>query len=188
MARDGDNKDWVKGVEMRFVKAPLEIDFQECDDRYEEFKREFDKLSESDEDPVGQWLKMAKARGETSDSDQVLLTLVTELHRKLDTLTKLVKGEEVSYLSLKNSQMIDSIGYEYFKLKDGGLIPQKEYYARISLPVFPKREVPIFFRAYSLDIAEILLIHERDEKDWNSYVAARERAMIREMKKGKKDD
>ena len=50
---------------------------------------------------------------------------------------------------------------------------------------FPKREVPIYFIGVDEYIAEIILMHERDIKDWNSFVVARERAMIRE-KKGKK--
>ena len=77
---------------IRYVNAPLSIIFEE--NLNEEFKREFDSLSGSDDDSVGEWLRLAKARGETSESDQVLLTLVLELHRKIDSLSAYIKGEE----------------------------------------------------------------------------------------------
>ena len=62
----------------------------------------------------------------------------------------------------------------------------KSYYGRIVMPVFPKREIPVFFTATSSNLAKITKLHERDMNDWNAYVTARERVMIREMK-AKKD-
>ena len=50
------------------------------------------------------------------------------------------------------------------------------------MPFFPTREVPLFFKAISKNEAKVILLHERDEKDWNAYVVSRERVMIREMK------
>ena len=50
------------------------------------------------------------------------------------------------------------------------------------MPVFPKREMPVFIKAISSNIGQILLMHDKDLKDWNSYVASRERVMIRELK------
>ncbi len=50
------------------------------------------------------------------------------------------------------------------------------------MPTFPKREMPLFFRAIDKNIAEILLLHEQDEKDWNAYMVARERVMIRQRR------
>ena len=78
---------------IRVIRANLDIEFQKVGEKEEIFKREFDKLSEVDDDSIGHWLKLAKARGETRESDQVLLTLITELHRKVDELTKLMKNE-----------------------------------------------------------------------------------------------
>ncbi len=41
----------------------------------------------------------------------------------------------------------------------------KEYCARIEMPVHPKHDVGIFFKAQSKPLAKINKIHERDEKE-----------------------
>ncbi len=172
--------------DVRVVNAPLVIEYEESEKRYKEFKKEYDSLSEYEEDSIGQWLKLAKAKGDTRESDEVLLTLMVELHRKIDELTALVKNEEREFIKLKNLQRIEGIGYEHFKLEKDVLSPDIEYYARIAMPVFPKREIPLFFKAVSKNTAEITLMHEKDIKDWSAYVVARERVMIRELKKRNK--
>ena len=40
----------------------------------------------------------------------------------------------------------------------------------------------MFFKALDENIAEIVLMHQGDIKDWSSYMSARERVMIREAK------
>ena len=167
---------------IRFVSAPLKIYFSEIGENEEEYKREFDKLVDSDEDSVGQWLKLAKARGETGESDQVLLNLVVDLHRKIDDLTAYVKNEKPNYLNLPYKKEIESIGFEYFKLINGDLKLDIRYYGRILMPVFPKRQFPFFFKAIDKNNAQIVLMHETDSKDWSTYMSARERVMIREAK------
>lgn len=170
-------------MNIRLIKAPLSLSFSKVDDKnYSLFKREFDSMSEYDEDPVGQWLKMAKARGETKDSDQVLLTLIVELHRKIDEITRILKKEEKKFLDLDYEVLIEEIGFEHFKIDKNLFEENANYYGRISMPIFPKREVCVFFKALSENIAKIETMHERDQTDWNSYVAARERVMIRERK------
>ena len=168
--------------DIRFVPAPLKIDFSEIGEEDEKYKREFDKLVVGDEDSVGQWLKQAKARGETSESDQVVLNLIVELHRKIDDLTAFIKDEKTDFLKLEFRKDIEAIGFEHFKLLNGELKMDTRYYGRILMPVFPKREFPLFFKAVDADTAQIVLMHEPDTKDWSSYMSARERVMIREAK------
>ncbi len=170
---------------IRVVNAPLVIEYERCDKRYDEFKKEYDSLSEYEEDSIGQWLKLAKAKGDTKDSDEVLLTLMIELHRKIDELSALIKNEEREFVKLENIQRVEGIGYEHFKLERAVLLPDAEYYARVAMPVFPKREIPLFFKALSKDSAKITLMHQKDTRDWSAYVVARERVMIRELKKRK---
>ncbi len=167
---------------IRFVTAPLVARFEEAEHNKEAFKKEYASLSEFEEDPVGQWLKIAKARGETKESDQVLLTLLVELHKKIDRLTAIVKNEEKPLLPLAHEAAIDKIGFEHIHFEKALLHPGTIYYCRIEMPVFPKREMPLFFEAIGEDIGKIVLIHHKDEQDWNAYVTARERVMIREMK------
>lgn len=167
---------------MRLYPANLDIVFEEILDRKDEFTLEFDKLSGSEDDPLGQWLKRAKARGETKESDQVLLTLLTELHRKFDELNAYLKNEKISKLELNESSVIEGIGFENFAIKEAKFSTGGSYYARISMPIFPKRDLAVFFEAVDEKTAKITKMHESDESDYNGYVTARERVMIRELR------
>jgi hypothetical protein len=169
-------------TKIRLIPAPLNIEFEE---EKENFKEEFDKLGAEIDDPIGQYIKLAKARGETKDSDKLLLELVIALHRKVYELTKLVKNEEKELILLKYNEKITHVGYEHLKFEKEVLEPNQKYYGRLEISFFPQREVPIYFIAIEKDIAEIILMHERDIKDYNAFVASRERALIRE-KRGKK--
>ncbi|CAI6152915.1 MAG: hypothetical protein SPLUMA2_SPLUMAMAG2_00315 [uncultured Sulfurimonas sp.] len=68
------------------VQAPISICFSEAALDKVVYEREYQQLSESDEDPISQWLKLAKAKGDTRETDPILLELVVELHRKIDSL------------------------------------------------------------------------------------------------------
>ena len=171
---------------IRLIPAPIEIEFSLATLHPEEMEREYHSLSESDDDPIGQWLKLAKARGETSETDPVLLQLVIELHRKVDALEAFLKNETPKRVPLQHTAQIESIGFEHFKLKEPLLQEGELYYGRIAMPVHPKRDVPVYFKALDATIAHIEKLHERDIKEWNGYVAARERVLIREMRERKR--
>jgi len=164
---------------MRLVRAFVKIEFDFFD---EEKKREFDLLSVETDDPIGQYIKLAKARGETKETDPVLLELLIALHRKIDDLTAYIKNEKKELILLKFKSEIDGVGFEYFRIKDDLFEKGNKYYSRIDLPVFPERKIPVIFEAVDGKIAKILQMHERDEKDYNAFIVARERAIIREMK------
>ena len=168
--------------DIRFVVAPLDISFDLVSVNEDNFLKEYNSMSEFEEDSVGQWLKIAKAKGETNESDQVLLTLLVELHKKIDTLTSIVKDEERKLLSLSQNSMVSDIGFEHIKLEEDILEEGREYYMRVAMPVFPKREIPVYVKALDSRVAQILKIHDKDETDWSSYMMARERVMIRESK------
>jgi len=169
----------------RLVPAPISLLFSEASQNEEIFEREYHQLSESDENALNQWLKMAKARGETADTDPVLLQLIIELHNKIDALERFLKDEQPVRISLTNESQIDSIGFEHFKIDQSIFEKGTVYYGRIEMPVHPKRDVGVFFKALSPTLAEITKIHERDEKEWASYMTARERVLIRELREKK---
>jgi hypothetical protein len=166
---------------MRYINAPLKIEF-DIDNDSKDFKREYDSLSSTDDDSIGEWLRLAKARGNTDESDQVLLTLIVELHRKVDDMSDFIKGKKQTLIELRKNADIDAINYEHFRTKEDIFEVDCDYYGRIEMPFFPKRKVPIYFKAISKNEVKIVLLHERDETDWNAYVVARERVMIREMR------
>lgn len=168
--------------EVRLFKASLSMVY-ECDRSGDEkFLREFNSILPGDEDALGAWLKRAKSRGETKESDQVLLTLVIELHRKIDALSDYIKNEHKQYLPLKESVDIDEIGFTHIKISEAKFKKDEIYYARIAMPIFPKRNLSLYLRAEDERLAKIENMHEEDEADWNAYVTARERVMIRELR------
>jgi hypothetical protein len=46
----------------RLVSAPISLLFSEASLDAQAYEREYQQLSESDDDPISQWLKLAKAR------------------------------------------------------------------------------------------------------------------------------
>lgn len=166
--------------EPRLIKAPISLVYDVANE--ESHEREYHSLSEADDDAIGQWLKLAKAKGETSESDPIALRLLVELHRKVDNLERLIKNEKPSRIGLSSSAQIESIGFGYFRLEDEELQPSVRYYGRITMPTYPQREIGVFFTATDSRLAKIEKIHDRDEKEWDAYVTARERVMIRELK------
>jgi hypothetical protein len=172
-------------MNVRLVKAPISIYFSEATADEEIYLREYQQLSESDDDPINHWLKLARAKGDTADTDPVLLNLMIELHRKIDSLEMFIKNEEPKRLPLTNEAEIESIGFEHFKLSNEILQEGTSYYARVEMPVHPKRDVAIFFTAVDKSLAKVTKIHERDEKEWGAYLTARERVLIREAKESK---
>lgn len=172
-------------MEPRLVKAPISLVFSLADLNPEMFEREYHQLSESEDNAINQWLKLAKARGETSDTDPVLLNLLVELHNKIDALELYIKNEEPQRVGLSVEAHIDAIGFEHFNLSDALLEVDKEYYGRVEMPVHPKRDVGIFFTAENETLAKITRIHDRDEKEWGAYMTARERVLIREAREKK---
>ncbi len=169
-------------MSVRLIPAHISLVYSEASVNRELYMKEFSQLSELDDDPINQWLKLAKGRGETSETDPVLLNLIVELHRKIDALEMFLKGEEPSRVSLTNEADIESIGFGYFKMVDGDFEIGVEYYGRVLMPVHPKRDVPVFFKAVDNSLVQIVKIHERDEKEWNAYLTARERVLIREAR------
>jgi len=169
----------------RLVKAPISLIFNEIAEDKEYYEREYQQLSDIDDNPINSWLKLAKARGETADTDPVLLNLIVELHNKIDALEMFLKDEQPQRISLLNEANIDAIGFEHFSISEPLLQKDKEYYGRVEMPVHPKRDVAIFFLAQSENIAKIIKIHERDEKEWAAYMTARERILIREAREKK---
>lgn len=175
-------------MSVRLVNAPISIVFSQADTDKEAYLREYQQLSESDDDPINQWLKLARAKGETTDTDPVLLNLIVELHKKVDALEMFLKNEKPNRLSLTTEVSIESIGFEHFKLAEDILEEGMEYYGRVDMPLHPKRDVAIFFTAVDKSLAKITKIHERDEKEWGAYLTARERVLIREARERAKHE
>jgi hypothetical protein len=163
------------------IYGPLGVSFSPVEES-SQFEREYQQLSESDSDAIGQWLRLQRAKGDFEDTDEVLLNLIVELHRKVDRLEKVIRNSEKELISLANRKHIESVGFHHFELREDFLKEGELYYGRIEMETYPERDIAIFFRAIDSRLAEIERIHNRDDRDWSSYVRARERIMIREKK------
>lgn len=171
--------------EIRFVHASLKIVFEEGTQEDAPFIKEYYSLLLINDDPLGVWLRSAKVRHESEKTDQVLLTLITDLHRKIDTLTHMIHSpKEPLHLVLAYKGDIRAIGHGYIQMDEACFEEGKKYYGRIDMPTFPRRQVPLFFEAISPTVGKIVLMHEDDAKDWSTYMVACERVMIRMMKGG----
>lgn len=167
---------------MRLVPAVLEIAWEIDEIKKEEHALEYNSLVLSDEDPLGAWLKRAKAKGETKNTDQVLLNLIVHLHRKIDSLSATLIGQKRELLKLENSGMLNAIGFEHVGIINGEFEIDRLYYMRVAMPIFPRREIPIYVRAVSKNECKIEIMHEEDRADWDAYVASKEREMIRQLR------
>ena len=167
---------------IRLDDTSLKIVFSEGNRENEAYNREFISLHMLFDDPLNAWLQSDKIRKESENTDKILLTLIKELHRKIDILTQRLSSDESLHLPLSCSGTLKAMGYEHVMFDDACLQEGVCYYGRIDMPTFPRRHMGIFFEALSSTLAKITVMHEDDKKDWNAYMAACERAMIRRMK------
>lgn len=168
--------------DVRLVEASLGIVFDLIEVDQDGFEKEFNAISEHDDDAIGQWLRTAKAKGDTSDSDPAVLHLMVELYRKIDRLENLILGITPIRIPLTKTGLIEKIGFEHFELSEPLLEVSKHYYGRVELPMLPRRETPLYFEALSPTLAKIIRIHVRDSNEWGIYMTARERSIIRHLK------
>lgn len=168
--------------EVHLIEVPLDVEFDSVEVDPQNFEREYDTIGESDDDAIGQWLRVAKAKGETSDSDPVVLHLIVELYRKIDRLEQIITNNVPQYFPLAQKVAISRIGFEHFEISEPLFQESKQYYGRIVLPLQNKKVVPVYFEAQSTTLAKIVKVHSRDEKEWGAYMRAKERMQIRQLK------
>ncbi|MCI5969352.1 hypothetical protein [Helicobacter sp.] len=169
----------------RLIETLLNIEYAVAHNNAETFAEEFNKLTQSDEDPIGEWLRLTRAKKGNLEADNVvILELLVEVYRKIESLEARISGETKNYVALENKGSVSTIGHSCFALKDSKLLENTLYYGRIELPTFPTRIVPVYF-VYRSGLAWIERIHGRDEVEWDGYVASKERALIRSIKNKK---
>jgi len=161
---------------MKFVRIAASISFEEIGDRMSEFEREFEGFSETDSNPVDDFIQKMKAREGKNAPDVMTITLIAELHKKVDDLTRLVKGETKEMVTLQNSQMLDFAWFDTIKLS--GLKTGTLYYARINMPLFRPREIPFFFEATDSENASITKMWPKDKNDFDGYLVSKDREEI----------
>jgi len=174
-------------MEINFIPANFEILYEEVTKENEhKFQKEYELLKEYATQDVKEWLKKAKIKGELENTDEILLTLLIELHKKIDRIENILTNQQENILDLAFKTFTTGIHFEYLMVKDNSFDKNKLYYSRIKLPVFPKKEFPIYIKAITNNIAKIDKISQKNQEEWNYIVRAKEREYIRELK-GVKD-
>jgi hypothetical protein len=167
---------------IRLVTATIDLVYEEASENIERFEREFREISEAEENSITQGIKHAKTRGESDETNILILNILAELYRKMDKIEHMLIHGSSKRLSLSSVAFIESIGLEHFKLNSDVLEVGKHYYGRLELSTFPKREIAFYFDAIEPSLAHIEKIHVRDKEAWAYYMTACERVMIRQMK------
>jgi len=161
---------------MKFVRIAANIAFEEVGHRKEEFEREFEIFSSTDSNPVDDFIQKMKAKEGKNAPDDMTILLLAELHKKVDDLTKIIKGETKTYLPLANEKILDFAWFDTICLS--GLNPGATYYARISMPLFRSRLIPFFFEASNEEYGTITKIWPSDKADFDGYLASKDREEI----------
>ncbi len=167
---------------VRLVPATIDLVYDEVSTDVDRFEREFNEISESEENLITQGIKHAKSRGEMDETDILMLNILSELYKKMDKIEHLLIHGSLKRLPLSSSAFIESIGLEHFKLNTDALEVGKHYYGRVEIATFPKREIAFYFEAVEPSLALIEKIHVRDKEAWGYYMVACERIMIRQLK------
>ena len=109
-------------VKSRLIDTMLKISFEEARNDAESFAQEFNKLTQSDEDPIGEWLRLTRAkRGNLEAENAIILELLVEVYRKIESLEARISGDVKSYVPLQNQPTIGTIGHRCFELIDAEL-------------------------------------------------------------------
>lgn len=170
----------------RTVQAPLNLEFAPIDAADSEskkaYEREYASLSNADADPLGEYMKYARAKADSREADDIVLKLLVTLHYKLDEIKNILTDNVRQFVKLKSKESVEALGHSVIIMPKPVFQQNVQYYARIDLPVFPERLIPIFLEAVEPKVAKVKRIHERDERDWDSYITSRERSLIRELK------
>ncbi|MDE7173701.1 MAG: hypothetical protein K2N70_05075, partial [Helicobacter sp.] len=158
----------------RTVQAPLNLEFALIEAADSEstkaYEREYASLSNADADPLGEYMKYARAKADSREADDIVLKLLVTLHYKLDEIKNILTDNVRQFVKLESKENVEALGHSVIIMPKAVFQKGAQYYARIDLPVFPERLIPIFLEAIEPKVAKVKRIHERDERDWDSYI------------------
>ena len=170
----------------RTVQAPLNLEFALIEAADSEstkaYEREYASLSNADADPLGEYMKYARAKADSREADDIVLKLLVTLHYKLDEIKNILTDNVRQFVKLESKENVEALGHSVIIMPKAVFQKGAQYYARIDLPVFPERLIPIFLEAIEPKVAKVKRIHERDERDWDRSITSRARSLIRELK------
>lgn len=166
-----------------FIDSEVEFEFSEVTDtNRERLEKEFIRLTASEDTATSKWVK-DHVNNRRSDTEKIIIGLLVELHKKIDSLEKEIKNDKKSFIGLDYKAIITSINYENrFKSDYSHFEVDKLYYGRVAFDVYPKYTFGFFF-VFDDKSLKVVKIDSKNEQTWNLFVSQIERTMLREIKK-----
>ncbi len=173
-------------LETRLVKARLNIEFQLLSDSIESrVLEEYQVITQLHNNSIDKWLHSLQAKSgdcKCGGGSLILGEMLVHIYRKLEHIENIIIGSEVRYVPLENISHTEQLGHGVILLDSVTLQKDKQYYIRLSLPIFPARCIPLFAIAIEENILKIIKIGDRDLKDYDSYIVSVEREMLKARK------
>lgn len=164
------------GLETRIARCVLDLEVQEVEEIEGKYFQEYIRLNQIEESGIEKWLKLSKGRD--YEGDEVMLELLVEVYKKLERLEQKLSIQQSPLLELTQRVQTHSIGHGVLCLENE-LEEGKTYYARLDLPIFPSKTIPLFFAMLTPKIAKIIKIGQSHNHSYDSYVVECERMEIR---------
>ena len=167
------------GIYTRIVPCELEVAFSKLNENNQAaFNKEFVALSHHRYGSITQWLNKNKSRNRMEETDEVLLELLVELYRKVETIEQMLRNKTTQYIPLESESIADFVGHSVLCMPSNVFEVGEEYYLRIFLPIFPERYVSIFASAIHQRIVKFERMHHNDVGDFDNFVDQMERLAI----------
>lgn len=160
-----------KGIDTRVVESVIALEFAPDNGN---FLEEFHKIGSMYED-INQWLGKVNEKNENA----LLLEILVELYKKVARLERKIMQQEEDLLPLEYKSKIVALGHGVVFIEDAILEEGMSYYLRFVLPSFSDRIMPVFAKALSENVLQIVRFHTRDMQDFDSYIANTEMEAIR---------
>ncbi|WP_027327604.1 hypothetical protein [Helicobacter pametensis] len=163
----------------RIIERRLNLALLEVKDIDGESLQEFSYLNQKEEMGIEKWLKIAKGRD--YDGDEVMLELLLEMYKKLERIEQKIFSEDSSLLTLPIQTQTLGIGHEFLCLAES-FESERIYYARLDLPIFPSKIIPLYCQMLTPNIAKIIKMGSLHTKSYDHYIAECERLEIQKKR------
>lgn len=180
--------------ETRLVDSRLSVEFGILNDSlHTQALEEYNALTQLHKNSIENWLHSLKLRSgdcKCGAGSVVLGEMLVHIYKKIEHLEHLITKSQVSYIPLESIAHSTKLGHGIIILDSAQLIINEKYYARIMLPIFPARCVPIFATAKENNVLQVTKIGDQDLKDYDSYIVSIEREMLkaRKLQKSEKEN
>ncbi len=173
-------------LDTRLVFSRLNFEFQILDENLkEEAQNEYHLLTKLHSDSMDKWLHSLQVKSmncKCGAGTLVLGEMLGYIYKKLEHIENILLGSEIKYIELKSIGHTKQLGHGYIILDEDSLEIDREYYARLFMPTFPARCMPLFGIAVDKKILKVNKMSESDLRDFDGFIVSTEREMLKSRK------